>query len=140
LNDAHFGDLRWSVRSVRGDDEIRTGAAQPYQFPQGFDASSRTGSSNRPKAEPLDDPRNDLSILVLADQNVRQRTAIRQGHHELTGMPKRDDDMLAVPVQAVHMFVAACFDPHRPSQGPNHRRSGRRKHRKLDPAFHRFQP
>ena len=132
--------MRRPIRSVRGDDKIDSRAAQSYQFAQGFDASSGTGSANRPKPEPFNDARNDLTVLMLTDQNMGERSPVGQRHHELTGMPEGDDDPLPFPVQPVDILMAACINPHGPSQCPNHRGTGRRKHGELHPTLHRFQP
>lgn len=138
MNHAHFGDLPRSVWPVRCHDEIHSGVAQPDQFTQGLHASSGAGSAHGPKPEPLDDARNDFAVLVLADEDMRARAAIGQGHHELTGMPEGDNDTFAFMVQPVYMLLASCFDPHRAAQRSDHRHTGWREQREFQPAFQRF--
>jgi len=68
---------------------------------------------------------------------MRERAAIGQGHHELTGMPEGNNDTFAFLIQPVYMLLASCLDPHRPPQRADDRRAGRRDHREFQPAFQR---
>jgi hypothetical protein len=45
-----------------------------------------------------DDARDDLAILMLADQHVGLCTTISYRDHELLRMPKRKDDMPALTI------------------------------------------
>jgi hypothetical protein len=53
-----------------------------------------------------DDARNDLTILMLADQHVGPCSTIACRDHELLRMPKREDDVPALTIQRIHLLMA----------------------------------
>jgi hypothetical protein len=69
--------------------------------------------------ESRDDTRDDLTILMLADQYIGPCATIAYRNHELLRMPKREDDMLTLTIQGIHLFVAPRLHPHRPCQSSN---------------------
>jgi len=85
------------------------------------------------------DPRNDLSILMLADQHVSARPSVAERNHELLSVPEGQDNVLALLIQRIHLFVPARLDPHRSTKRADHRRTNRRKERKFEPGFNRLQ-
>jgi hypothetical protein len=88
--------------------------------------------------ESRDDARDDLTILMPADQHVGPCSTISYRHHELLRMPKREDDMPALTIQGIHLLVALRIHPHRPPQPSNHRSPDRREHRELQPLQQKF--
>jgi hypothetical protein len=62
--------------------------------------------------ESRDDARNDLTIPMLADQYVGSCSTIACGDHELLRVPKREDDMAALPIQRIDLLVALRIHPH----------------------------
>jgi hypothetical protein len=56
--------------------------------------------------ESRDDARDDLTILMLADQHVGPCSTIACRDHELLRVPKREDDVLALTIQGIHLLVA----------------------------------
>lgn len=82
-----------------------------------------------------DDPRNDLTILMLADQHVGSRSTIACRDHQLLRVPKGEDDVPTLTIQGIHLLMALRIHPHRPPQPSNHRRSDRREQRELRPLF-----
>jgi hypothetical protein len=89
-----------------------------------------------------DDARDNLTVLMLADQHVGPCSTIACRDHELLRVPKRKDDMPALTIQRIHWLVALRIHPHRSPQPLNHRSPDRREHRKLhpilDPLFHAY--
>jgi hypothetical protein len=65
-----------------------------------------------PKAR--DNARDDLTILMLADQYVGPCSAIAGRNHQLLRVPKCEDDVLALTVQRIDLLVALRIYPHRP--------------------------
>ena len=89
--------------------------------------------------ESRDDARDNLTILMLADQYVGSRATIACRNHELLRVPKREDDVPALPVQCIHLLVALRVHPHGSPQPSNHRSPDRRKHRKFQPRLYPLQ-
>lgn len=58
-------------------------------------------------AESCNDPGDDLTVAVLADQDMRALPTVAERDHELLGVPKRQDDMAPFPIQRIHGFMAA---------------------------------
>jgi hypothetical protein len=85
--------------------------------------------------ESRDDTRDDLAILMPADQHVGSWPTIASRNHQLLRMPKREDDMPSLTIQRIHLFVPLRIHPHRPSQPSNHRSPDRRKHREFQPIL-----
>lgn len=112
MNDADLGHLGWAFRSVRRHDEIHPGATQSNQFAQSLDSASGARSSDRMKTESLDDARDDLSVLMLTDQDMRLSAPIRKRHHELTGMPKCKDEPGAFTMQPIDLLLTFGFNAH----------------------------
>ena len=88
--------------------------------------------------ESRDDARDDLTILMPADQDVRFCSPIAYRDHELLRMPKRKNDMPSLTIQGIHLFVALRVHLHRSPQASNHRSPDRRKHRELQPLLDSF--
>jgi hypothetical protein len=86
-------------------------------------------------AESRDDPRDDLAILMPADQHIRSWSTIACRNHQLLRVPKREDDMPALTIQRIHLLVALRVHPHRPPQPSNHCSPDRRKHSELQPVL-----
>lgn len=70
--------------------------------------------------ETRDDARDNLTILMLADQHVGLWTTIPYRHHKLLRMPKREDDMPALTIQGIHLLVTLRIHLHRPPQPSNY--------------------
>ena len=85
--------------------------------------------------ESRDDARDDLAVLMPADQHIGPWSAIARRDHELLRVPKREDEMPALTIQRIHLLVALRIHPHRPPQPSNHRSSDRREQRELQPLF-----
>jgi hypothetical protein len=62
--------------------------------------------------ESRDDARDDLTILMLADQHVGPCPAIACGDHELLRVPKCEDDMPALTIQRIDLLMALRIHPH----------------------------
>jgi len=84
--------------------------------------------------ESRDDTRDDLSILMPADQHVGSWPTIACRNHQLLRMPKREDDMPSLTIQRIHLLVPLRIHPHRPPQPSNYRSPDWREHRKLQPC------
>jgi len=85
--------------------------------------------------ESRDDARDNLAILMSTDQHVGPWSTIAGRDHELLRVPKREDDVPALTIQRVDLFVALRIQSHRPPQPSNHRSSDRREHRELQPLL-----
>jgi hypothetical protein len=83
--------------------------------------------------ESRNDARDDLAILMPADQHIGSWPTIANRNHQLLRMPKREDDMPSLTIQGIHLLVPLRIHPHRPSQPSNHRSPDRRKHREFQP-------
>jgi len=81
------------------------------------------------KTESLDDARDDLSVLMLTDQDMRLSAPIRKRHHELAGMPKSEDEPCAFTMQPIDLLPAFRVDAHGPPKASDHRGSDRREDR-----------
>jgi len=77
-------------------------------------------------AESRNDPRNDFSIAMLADQDMGARSSIPYGNHQLLSMPKCQDNGAPFPIQGVNRVMPTSLTPHRPRNPTNERRSDRR--------------
>lgn len=80
-------------------------------------------------AESRNDARDDLTVLMLADQHIGSCSTIPDRDHELLRMPKCKDDMLALTIQGVDLLVALRIHCHRPPQPSHDSRPDRRQHR-----------
>jgi hypothetical protein len=69
--------------------------------------------------ESRDNAGDDLTILMLADQDVGACSTIAYRDHELLRMPKRKNDMPPLTIQGIHLFVALRLHSHRPGQSSN---------------------
>ena len=85
--------------------------------------------------ESRDDPRDDLTVLMLADQHVSPCSTIACRDHELLRVPKREDDVPALTIQRIHLLVALRIHSHGPPQPSYHRSPDRRKDRELQPLL-----
>ena len=65
-------------------------------------------------SESRDDPRDNFTILMLADQHVGPLSTISCRNHELLRVPKREDDVLALAIQRIHLLVALRIHLHGP--------------------------
>ncbi len=63
-------------------------------------------------SESRDDARDDLTILMLADQHVSPCSAIALGNHELLRVPKCEDDMSALTIQRIDLLMSLRIHPH----------------------------
>jgi len=72
------------------------------------------------KTESLDDARDDLSVLMLTDQDMRLSATIRKRHHELTGMPKSKDEPCAFTMQPINLLVAFRVNAYGPPKASDH--------------------
>ncbi len=78
-------------------------------------------------AESRNDPGDDFTVAVLADQDMRALSTVTERDHELLGVPKRQDDMAPFAIQRIHGFMAAGLQPHGPRDAADHRRTDRRQ-------------
>ena len=88
------------------------------------------------KAETSDNPVDQLTIPVLADQHVRPAAPVCQRHHELAAMPKRKDDRGALAVKLLDDFHALHSHAHRHPQEPDDTRPQGRNEYELTAIDH----
>ncbi len=78
-----------------------------------------------------------LTIPVLANQDMHLGSAIGQGHHELTPMPEGDNDAPPLPIQLVHLIASLRSDPDDQAKEPDQAGADQREHRQFEPVQHR---
>ena len=139
MNHAQFGHLRRTFRSIRCHHHIMTGSAKTNQLTQRRHASSGAGPPHRLMPKFGNDPCNDFSILVLADQHVRAGAPVADWNHQLLGMPKRQNDVATVAIERIHVFLPLRFDTHGPTQSANDCGADRREYGQLEPGFDRLE-
>ncbi len=77
-----------------------------------------------------------LSILVLADQHVGSCAPVPNGNHELSPMPKGQDDSSTLSIQRVHMFGSTALETEHRAEQPNEHRPNRGQQGEFEPSHH----
>lgn len=137
----NHAELCYMTRPLRAIGRHHHISAGPSQLDQGFEragTSTRTRPPYRLMAESGDDPRDDFSVAMPADQYMRACPSIADRDHQLLGMPESQNDVSPVPIQRIDRFVTAGLKAHRTRNTADSRGSNRRQKRTLQPAFARF--
>lgn len=79
-------------------------------------------------AKPRNDARDDFSITMLADQHMGARSPIADRDHELLGVPKRQNNVVPVPIQCIDRFMPTGLTAHRSGNTTNNSGRYRRQH------------
>lgn len=124
--------------TIRCYDDISTGSTQFDQGTERAGATSGARPTNRLVAESRNDPRNDFSIAMLADQDMSARSPIPYRNHQLLSMPKCQDNGAPFSIQRINLVVAPSLTPHRTCNATNERRSDRRQGGQLQPFDERL--
>ena len=124
--------------AVRRNDQIHTGPAEPDQFPERFGASPGTRPPDGPQAESGDDPLNQFPVAVPADEHKGFRAAVGQRHHQLLRVPERDDHLLALSQQGIHVVRPFHPNPDAATQEANRPVADRRQAGEFDLRKQRF--
>lgn len=138
MNHAELGYMTRPLGTIGRHHHISAG---PSQLDQGFertDPSTRTRSPNRLMAESGDDPRDDFSVAMPADQYMRTCPPIADRDHQLLSMPESQNDVSPIPIQRIDRFMTMGLEAHRTRNTADSRGSHRRQKRTLQPAFARF--
>jgi len=76
-----------------------------------------------------------LTVPMLADEDMRLSSTIGQRHHELPAMPKGDNDAPPLPIEFVHLVASLGSDPDDPAQESDQSSADRRKQREFQPIM-----
>jgi hypothetical protein len=70
-------------------------------------------------AESSDDPGDNFSVSMSADEHMRTFSSVTDRNHQLLGMPKRKNDVSPFPIQSIERFVTASLTVHRACDAAN---------------------
>ncbi len=127
-----FRNLAWSLRAIRRQHEIISRAAETNQFPKRFRTSSSARSADRIQPEPRHDAADQLPITMLADQHMGFQPGKPQRHHELLGMPERQNHAFPLRKPLGKLLRSFYMPCHGPAQQPNDVITDRRDHRDFE--------
>jgi hypothetical protein len=126
MNHAELCDMTRPLGAIGRHHHISAGPSQLDQSFERANPSTRTRSPNRLMAESGDDPRDDFSVAMPADQDMRTCPSIADRDHQLLGMPESQNDVPPVLIQRIDRFVTAGLKAHRTRYTTDSRGSNRR--------------